>query len=62
MKNRKVSLGVLALVTASLVLTAAAGPVLAEERTGAVTAVSAEVDAADIVSFRSKFRVLDDRD
>ena len=40
----------------------AKGRVLAEERTGAVTAVSAEVDAADIVSFRSKFRVLDDRD
>ena len=40
----------------------AKGRLLAEERTGAVTAVSAEVDAADIVSFRSKFRVLDDRD
>ncbi len=36
MKNRKVSLGVLALVTASLVMTAAAGPVLAEETTNPV--------------------------
>ena len=36
MKNRKVSLGVLALITASLVMTVAAGPVLAEETTNPV--------------------------
>ena len=51
MKNRKVSLGVLALVTASLVMTAAAGPVLAEETTNPVV-VNTSGGASQSVSDR----------